>query len=175
MTIYEAIQFIRPAIVHNTGTWADIGAGTGLFTEALMDILEEGRVIAVDKSPHSLYANSQLSNRNAKIDIEIIEGDFHNPMPLPPLDGILMANALHYAKDHEAVLKNVLVYLKPTGTFVLIEYDTDIPNNPWVPNPISIERFKMLCEKVELKAPIVMGMRESIYQDGQMYIAVTGW
>mgnify|MGYP002683214101 CR=1 FL=1 len=55
MTPIEAINFIRLGIIHPSGTWADIGAGTGLFSRALMEILEEGKVIAVDKSPHALY------------------------------------------------------------------------------------------------------------------------
>jgi SAM-dependent methyltransferase len=195
MTLTEAIDLIRPAVVPLSGVWADIGAGTGLFTEALMLILEEGKVIAVDKSPHSLYANEQLAISNSKrsedparseavngmatgnlqsgIGLEIIEADFNHPFVLPPLDGILMVNALHYAHDHTDVLKNVLTHLKPGGTFVLIEYDTDKPNPPWVPNPVSFVRFKELCEKAGLREPELIGTRDSVYNDGKMYVAKT--
>ena len=174
MTLNEAIDLIRPGITPTSGTWADIGAGTGLFTEALIEILESGKVIALDKSPHSLY---EIGNKQSvigkKISLEIVEADFHQPLHLPPLNGIIMANALHYAKDHTTVLKNVLTSLKTEGTFILIEYDTNTPNNPWVPNPVSFERFKVLCEKVGLQEPVTIGTKKSIYRDGEMYIAKT--
>jgi SAM-dependent methyltransferase len=196
MTLHEAIDLIRPGVKPTSGTWADIGAGTGLFTEALVEILEDGKVIAVDKSPHGLYSNKQLAmsnkklaiskgqlatgneqlaknNKKTKINMEIVEADFNMSMILPSLDGILMANALHYAHDHLFVLKNVLTSLKPAGTFILIEYDTEKPNPPWVPNPVSSGRFRELCAEAGLKEPVEIGRRSSIYQDGEMYVAMT--
>lgn len=172
MTLHEAIDLIRPGVKSTSGTWADIGAGTGLFTEALTEILEKGKVFALDKNTHSLY-QSKIENQKSKITVEIFEADFNLPLSLPLLDGILMANALHYANDHLYVLKNVLTSLKPGGTFILIEYDTDKPNPPWVPNPISSERFSALCNEAGLQKPIKIGRRHSIYQDGEMYVAMT--
>ncbi|MFZ1678548.1 MAG: class I SAM-dependent methyltransferase [Saprospiraceae bacterium] len=203
MTLHEAINLIRPGVTPSSGIWADIGAGTGLFTEALMEILEEGKVIAVDKSPHGLHSNKKLAmnnkqlamgneqfaknkrqlatghkqlaknNKKANINVEIVEADFNMPISLPSLDGILMANALHYANDHLFVLKNVLTSLKSRGTFILIEYDTEKPNPPWVPKPVSSTRFRELCKKAGLKEPVEIGRRHSIYQDGEMYVAMT--
>ena len=175
MFLQEAIDLIRPGVIPASGTWADIGAGTGLFTEALMEILEEGKILAIDKNPHSLYANEKIAIGNVKnkIGLEIIEADFNTRMNLPFLDGILMANALHYANDHHTALNNVLSSLKPGGTFLLIEYDTDKPNPPWVPNPVSLKRFKELCKNVGLKDPVEIGRRKSIYQDGEMYVVIT--
>jgi len=169
MTINEAISFIRPGILHPSGTWADIGAGNGLFSLALMQILEEGTVIAVDKSIHALYGIKAPSH----IHFDIVEGDFNETLELPPLDGIVMANALHYAKDHLYVLKNVLTSLRDGGSFMLIEYDTEVPNEPWVPNPVSLHLFRSLCRKVGLTEPEMIGERDSIYQDGRMYAVVS--
>ena len=169
MTLPEAISFIRPGIHPRSGTWADIGAGTGLFSLALMEILEEGSVIAMDKSPHALYAIKAPPH----IHLEIFEGDFNEPVELPPLEGIVMANALHYAKDHQYVLKNVLASLRNGGRFILIEYDTEVPNEPWVPNPVSLHLYRTLCRKVGLTDPELIGERESIYQDGRMYAVVS--
>jgi SAM-dependent methyltransferase len=168
MTLQEATDLIRPGITPNSGTWADIGAGTGIFTQALMEILDEGKVIALDKSPHALY---KIVNRTSKIVLDIMEADFDNPLHLPPLDGIIMANALHYAKDHLVVLKNVLSSLKPGGTLLLIEYETDKPNPPWVPNPVPLKRFQELCKSVGLNEPEIIGKKKSIYSDGEMYVA----
>jgi trans-aconitate methyltransferase len=169
MTLQEAIDLIRPGVEPTRGTWADIGAGTGMFTLALMEILTEGKITALDKSPHALYKINPSSN----LSFEIVDADFHQPLNLEPLDGIVMANALHYAKDHLAVLKNVLAPLKPGSTFILIEYDTEKPNEPWVPNPVSLNNFKTLCEKLGLSAPKEIGRKKSIYSDGKIYAAVT--
>ncbi len=173
MTTKEAIEFIRPGISSLSGTWADIGAGTGLFTIALSEILQEGKILAIDKSPHGLY-QSKIDEKSP-IPVEIVEADFHLSMGLPQLDGILMANALHYAKDHLVVLNNILPFLKKDGTFLLIEYDTEKANPPWVPNPVSLNKFRALCAKVGLEEPKEIGRRKSIYQDGEIYGVVTKW
>ena len=123
----------------------------------------------MDKSTHALYDLKPPSH----IDFEIKENDFNLPVELPPLDGILMANSLHYAKDHRYVLNNVLSALKESGTFILIEYDTDTPNVPWVPNPVSLKRFKELCGRVGLTQPELIAERTSIYQEGRMYAVVS--
>ena len=169
MNVEEAVALIRPGVHPQIGTWADIGAGTGLFSRALMEILDEGTIIAIDKNPHALYSIKAPSH----IDFQIMEGDFNDPLGLPPLDGIVMANALHYAKDHLYVLKNVLASLKYGGRFILIEYDTEVPNIPWVPNPVSMHLFRTLCRKVGLNEPEWIGERESIYQDGMIYAVVS--
>jgi SAM-dependent methyltransferase len=177
VTLDEAIDLIRPGIIPVFGTWADIGAGTGLFTMALMQILEEGKVIAVDKSPHGLYeagidipSLQGIGTHGSKVEVEIKEGDFHRPLHLPTLDGIIMANSLHYANDHVIVLKNVLTSLKPGGSFILLEYDTIKPNPPWVPNPVSLELCKELFIAVGLNEPQIIGRKKSVYNDGEMYV-----
>lgn len=176
MELHEAVKLIRQAVSPTQGTWADIGAGTGAFTEALLEILHDSKVIAVDKSPHALYALQKewvMANRQQANEMEILEGDFHHLLNLSPLDGILMANALHYANDHLLVLQNVITSLKPGGTFILIEYDTDKPNPPWVPNPIPLMNFTMLCKDAGLEQPTFVNSKKSIYQDGNMYVVKT--
>lgn len=172
MTLHEAVELIRPGVVPVSGIWADIGAGTGMFTKALMEILIEGKIIALDKSPHALF-QSNFADSESKVIVEIKEGDFNQSLDLPQLDGIIMANALHYANDHLAVLQNVITTLKPGGSFILIEYETKNPNPPWVPNPVPFQRFFDLCNLAGLNEPNTIGTHQSIYNDGIMYVART--
>jgi hypothetical protein len=43
MTLQEAIDLIRPGVQPVSGIWADIGAGTGMFTQALAESLKGSR------------------------------------------------------------------------------------------------------------------------------------
>ena len=137
MTQQTAIHLIEKGVKKTNGTWADIGAGTGTFTLALREKLASGKIYAVDKSPHALW---RLPLKGA-IPIEVMEGDFNRPFDLPELDGIVLANTLHYAADPVIVLKNILKHLKPKGSFILVEYETSTPLPPWIPFPIPFKKY----------------------------------
>ncbi len=169
MTTSEAISLIQKGIPENADTWADIGAGTGTFTLALQEILQKGIIYAVDKSPHALW---QLP-LNEQIKIEIVEGDFFKKMDFPKVDGILMANALHYAADPLAALKNVLSHLNPSGAFILVEYETSTPRSPWIPFPIPFADFKNIALKSGLTEPIEIGRTSSHYGHQHIYSAMS--
>lgn len=146
--------------------WADIGAGTGVFTVALQMLLApESTVWAVDKNPHVLWS---LPKQN-EVNIRVEEGNFERKMGLPLFDGIVMANALHYASNPLTVLQNVLQHLKPTGTFILIEYDTEQANPPWVPHPVSLAKFQTLASQVGLTAPQAIHRVSSQYGQNSIY------
>lgn len=167
MTQQEAQSLIRDGIPQTKGDWADIGAGTGTFTLALRDLLEAGTLYAVDKNPHVLW---RLESTD-KVKIKVVEGNFNHPLELPPLDGMIMANALHYSDQPEKVLKNLVQYLKPGGVFVLIEYETTTPHPPWVPYPIPFERFRELAPVSGLTEPEKLAEVPSRYGHRGIYAA----
>ena len=68
-------------------------------------------------------------------------------LELPPLDGVVMANALHFVRRKEAVLDLIRSYLVPGGSFLLVEYNTN-RGNLWVPHPISFRSWELLAARV---------------------------
>lgn len=128
------------------GVWADLGSGEGAFTLALADLLGPGgRIHSVDTDAGALRTQqNDLSVRFPGVALEIHRGDFTRGLELPPLDGIVMANSLHFHADHAAVVRHVTAWLKPGGRFVLVEYDAD-RGNTWVPHPISYSKWERLA------------------------------
>ncbi|MDF1505709.1 hypothetical protein [Roseisolibacter sp. H3M3-2] len=66
-------------------------------------------------------------------------------LALPPLDGVLLANALHYvaAGAQGALLRCLADALSPAGRLLVVEYEGRAPN-PWVPHPVSTARLREL-------------------------------
>jgi SAM-dependent methyltransferase len=142
----DHVDLLRAGVLSSVGVWADLGCGTGAFTLALAELLDPQSVTyAVDTDRHAL---SELSRRcRARFpshDIRPVQADFTQPLDLPPLDGVVMANSLHFHREKEPIVRAVRHLLKPSGRLVLIEYNVD-RGNPWVPFPISYSKWRELA------------------------------
>lgn len=169
MTHEEALELLRPTGVSTGETWAELGAGSGTFTRALAVLLgKTGTVHALDKDKRAL---SYLETRGLEsAPITTHHQDFTKPLKLENLDGILMANALHFIRGQAALLNRLKLYLKPTGKFIVIEYDI-ARGNLWVPFPVSFETLKKLGSQVGVQEPVKVMMKPSRYHR-EMYVAV---
>jgi ubiquinone/menaquinone biosynthesis C-methylase UbiE len=139
----DHVNLLRPANLPTGGTYADFGAGSGAFTLALRELVGlDATIYAVDK--HRASLNELESNHRARFqttrNLILLTSDFSRSLNLPPLDGIVMANSLHFFKDKEKILKNVREFLKPTGALLIVEYNVDV-GNMWVPYPFTFETF----------------------------------
>jgi ubiquinone/menaquinone biosynthesis C-methylase UbiE len=125
-------------------TWADMGAGRGAFTLALADLLgSPSHIIAVDLAARDLAANAlEMRGRFPGVQLTTLVADFEGPLDLPPLDGIIAANALHFVRtEHQVrVVTAMMALLRRGAPFVVVEYDAD-RGNPWVPHPFSSRRW----------------------------------
>src|SRR5688500_3903501 len=106
MQLSTAVNLIKDG-VENTApqNWADLGAGRGLFTGALSTLLESGKIIAVDKDEAALKT-IRIDNTAVKLELlrtDLLEVGFTNGS----LDGILMANSIHYIKDKVGYLQRL--------------------------------------------------------------------
>jgi ubiquinone/menaquinone biosynthesis C-methylase UbiE len=148
----DHVKLLRPGIPATGGVWADIGAGSGAFTLALADVLgSSGQIIAIDQNTAALRENEKsLHNRFPAITTRYLTADFTRPLELPPLDGLVMANSLHFHRQKEPILRQLISYLKPGGHFILIEYNVDA-GNQWVPFPLSYASWAKLAASVSLR------------------------
>ena len=163
----DVVDFLSKSGVHLGGVWADIGAGTGVFSLALADVIGTGKIIALDKSPHALWSLSLPDG----VALEIADGDFDNPLEIEQVDGMIMANALHYSRDQSTTLRNILQSLKPGGVFILVEYESDRANQ-WVPHPIRFSKFEELAEEVGLSGVRCFDTLPSSYGHDHIYGAL---
>lgn len=128
------------------GTWADLGAGDGAFTAALADLLgPAAQITAVDRDASSLRRlRDEVGRRFPATRLEIVAADFTHPLELSNLDGVVMANSLHFVRDKRPVLESVRDMLRPGGGLVIVEYGAD-RGNPWVPHPFSYATWEGLA------------------------------
>lgn len=142
----DHVRLLREGVLGGGQIWADLGSGEGAFTLALADLLgPAGRIHTVDRDGHALRAQVQaLHDAFPGVGVTPLVADFAMPLELPPLDGVVMANSLHFERDKLAVLRLVRGYLRPAGRLILVEYDTD-HGNPWVPFPTSFRSWTTLA------------------------------
>src|SRR5437773_1348964 len=142
MDTRDAVAFLEPAVRGVQGTWADLGAGSGTFTRALVEILgPSSRVYAVDRDASAVRELQEWSARETA-NVVAVHADITQLFVLPEkqLDGILLANVLHFVRDADQVLARVAQMLRRGGRLVIVEYDRRTASR-WVPYPIPAERL----------------------------------
>jgi len=150
-------------------TWADLGCGDGTFTLALADLLSSGSTIhAMDRDASAIRS---IPSAHKHVRIVTHRGDFTSETwPFRDLDGILMANSLHYVRDQAAFIRGCAQHLKPWHRFLIVEYDTTAAN-PWVPYPVSQIRLRDLFERAGYSSIRVLRSRPSVFRRAPLYAA----
>ncbi len=142
----DHVFLLAKGIPTQGGVWADLGSGAGAFTLALADLIgPQGRILSVDKDRGSLREQERaMRARFPASSVEYINADFTRRLDMPPLDGIVMANSLHFVRKKDPVLQLVRGYLRPGGRLLLVEYNAD-SGNMWVPYPLSYNTWEALA------------------------------
>ena len=171
MTLKDAINLIKhPAIAAKENAhWVDLGCGSGLFTYALANLLQTGSsILAIDKSTVNLHPQPNPNN----IAIDTKQLDFTKaPLPIDKLDGILMANSLHFVADKISFIKSAGKQLSAGGIFLVAEYDTD-KSNQWVPYPVNEQSLRSLFKEAGYHSFTKTGEIKSMYNTGNIYAAL---
>lgn len=171
MQLKEAIQLIGKASIENghATRWADLGTGAGLFAQALSMLLAPAsKIYAVDQSMQTIRPVRE------DVVIEFLQNDFTKTnFKLPLLDGIMMANSLHYVRDKISLIQNLKQYLQPHAGFIIVEYDLH-KSNQWVPYPVKPGELQQLFFNEGYKKFQITGNRKSVYNDGEIYACYIG-
>jgi ubiquinone/menaquinone biosynthesis C-methylase UbiE len=146
MDHHDHVRLIREGVEGAGMIWADLGSGAGAFTLALADLLGPAGVIhSVDRDSGALRTQAASLHRSFPGTIlHQYIADFTHSIGLPALDGVVMANSLHFVRDKLPVLDLARRSMRPGGHFVLVEYEAD-QGNPWVPYPLSFRTWRALA------------------------------
>jgi ubiquinone/menaquinone biosynthesis C-methylase UbiE len=144
----DHVNLLQKGIPEKGGNWADLGSGSGAFTLALADLIgPSGKIYTIDKDKRALKEQEKAMRSNfPNTTVEYITADFTLPLALPKLDGMVMANSLHYVRHKDPLLQLIRDYLRPDGRFILVEYNTD-RGNMWVPYPLTYRTWETLARQ----------------------------
>jgi len=144
----DHVYLLQKGVPGQGGIWADLGSGTGAFTLALANLIgPTGQIYSVDRDKSALREQERAMHASFPATIvHFITADFTRRLDLPSLDGIVMANSLHFVSQKGPLLQLVRSYLRPGGRLILVEYNTD-RGNMWVPYPLSYPTWETLARQ----------------------------
>lgn len=132
---------------------------------ALAQLLAPGSVIyAVDFDPKALQ---QIPNQFEGVTIRKVIADIESPsLRFPSVEGVLMANTLHFVKDPLVLLTKIV---SVANRFCIVEYERSRPHR-WVPYPVGLGRLRQLFAEVGIDQVEKIAGRPSLF-GGTMYAA----
>ena len=120
----------RIAIVREVGLEpgmivADIGAGSGLFTQLFAyEVGPRGRVHALEINPVMV---NNIVRRAREIGMKNVEGHLGNaksiPLPAGSLDIAFTSDVYHHFEFPQVILQAIRAALKPGGTFIVVDFE----------------------------------------------------
>ncbi len=169
----DHVFLLQKGIPGKGGVWADFGSGAGAFTLALADLLgPAGIIYSVDKDRGALREQERaMRTRFPGTTVHYLNEDFTRQLNIPPLDGVVMANSLHFLRQKDGMLQLVRGYLKPNGRLLIVEYNAD-RGNMWVPYPLSYASWEALARKNGFASTTLLATVPSRFF-GEMYAAVS--
>ena len=146
----DHVRLLKDGIQSPGGIWAEFGSGRGAFTLALAELIgPHGTIYSVDKNRAALRDQARVIQKRFSGDqpkIQYLNSDYSLPLSFPSLNGVVMANSLHFHNEKAPILELIYDYLLPQGCLILVEYNAD-RGNTWVPYPVSYKSWQSLVEE----------------------------
>jgi ubiquinone/menaquinone biosynthesis C-methylase UbiE len=173
MTHEDHVALLRGGVPGPGGVWADLGSGAGAFTLALAELIgPTGTIYSVDQDQGALRDQERaMARRFPAVPVHYRVADFTRLPALPPLDGVVMANSLHFVRHKDPVLRQVYAALRPGGRLILVEYNAD-RGNPWVPHPLAYPTWAALAGRAGFANTRLLATVPSRFL-GEIYAAVS--
>lgn len=121
---------------------ADIGCGSGYFTEPLArQVGLNGKILAVDVAPEMLAATSERCEQAGLLNVEYVQTDGVNLRLPQPVEGVFLANVLHEVEKPVEFLQQLAAEVTSAGWLAVVE---------WLPQ--SMEWGPPLSERLTIQA-----------------------
>jgi ubiquinone/menaquinone biosynthesis C-methylase UbiE len=133
-------------VLESTMKAADFGCGSGEWTIPLAELLENGKVYAIDLLEEPLSVVRGKARDKGLENIELVKSDIEGIIPrllANSLDLVLMANLLFQVKDRPAVFAEASRVLKVGGRVLAIEWNEDAAIGP--PQKVAKKELKSLA------------------------------
>ena len=136
------------------------------FTRALARLLAPGSTIYTVDFDGSIL--EEIPERHNGVEIRKIVGDLEShTLRLPIVEGVLMANTLHFIREQQSLLRRLLTV---TDRFLVVEYERS-KSSRWGPYPVRFEKLTQLFSEVGMDRVEKLATRPSLF-GGTMYSAL---
>jgi trans-aconitate 2-methyltransferase len=100
--------------LHGDEVVLDAGCGSGRITQALVERLPQGRVVAVDASPSMVEAARERLGDTAEVHlVDLLELELEEPV-----DAVISTATFHWIADHAHLFQRLRAALRPGGQLV---------------------------------------------------------
>jgi S-adenosylmethionine-diacylgycerolhomoserine-N-methlytransferase len=116
-------ELFRQIPLPPSGTWVDLGGGTGANLECVADKLSAAnRVYVVDLSPSLLKVARERIRRHDWRNVVAVEADATCFRPPEPVDVVTFSYSLTMIPDWFAAIDNACAMLKPGGVLGVVDF-----------------------------------------------------
>jgi predicted methyltransferase len=148
--LYDRREAVLAALALQPGMRvADVGAGTGLYTELFARAVgAEGRVYAVDVAASFIDAIERRMQAQGLRNVRGIVNTQHSTL-LPPnsVDLVFLADTYHHFEHPADMLRSIHAALAPAGELVIIDFRRDAEiATPWVLQHVRAGRDQVVHE-----------------------------
>lgn len=156
-------EILKACEVEDGDVVADVGAGTGLFTQLFsVEVGSKGWVYAVDIAPRFLkHINAESKRLNRTNVTGVLCDEDSTRLPANSADVVFICDTYHHFEFPEATMKSVHRALKPDGHLIVIDFHRiEGKTREWLLNHVRADQktFKSEIEaagfKLETEKPI---------------------